>query len=240
MAESAALLVDEVFPEQPVRQLTPGMACSRAMQEQLPRVLSFPFPLRFLFASRPAIMGQVLGIVCRCIATHLIKQVGLTHKSARAGAVTLVQRFGSVLNLNVHLMCMDARMPRAQGCAGAAHMLFLDGVYVECPDGSLRFRWVKAPTSAELRQLTHTLASRVGRFLERQGLLERDAENSYLIDIETCRECGGAMKVIACIEDAAVIKKILDHLKTKDETREPFPLPESRAPPFGLPVGLFE
>ena len=43
MAESAALLVDEVFPHQPVRQLTPKMACSRAMQEQLPRVLSFPF-----------------------------------------------------------------------------------------------------------------------------------------------------------------------------------------------------
>jgi hypothetical protein len=29
-------------------------------------------------------------------------------------------------------------------------MLFLDGVYVERPDGSLRFRWVTAPTSAEL------------------------------------------------------------------------------------------
>ncbi len=48
MAESSALLVDEVFPHQPVRQLTPWMACSRAMQrsdvsEQLPRVLSFPF-----------------------------------------------------------------------------------------------------------------------------------------------------------------------------------------------------
>jgi hypothetical protein len=29
-------------------------------------------------------------------------------------------------------------------------MLFLDVVYVERPDGSVRFRWVKAPTSAEL------------------------------------------------------------------------------------------
>jgi hypothetical protein len=43
------------------------------MQEQLPRVLSCPYPLRFLFASRPAIMGQVLGIVYRVIAGHLIK-----------------------------------------------------------------------------------------------------------------------------------------------------------------------
>lgn len=48
------------------------------------------------------------------------------------------------------------------------------------PDGSLRFRWVKAPTSAELIRLTQTLARRIGRYLERQGLLERDAENSYL------------------------------------------------------------
>jgi hypothetical protein len=59
-------------------------------------------------------------------------------------------------------------------------MLFLDGVYVACPDGSLRFHSVKAPTTAEITRLASTIAHRVGRFLERQGLLERDAENSYL------------------------------------------------------------
>ena len=84
MADSAALLVDEVFPEQPVRQW----------------VLSFPYPLRFLFASRPAIMGKVLGIVYRVIATHLIKKAGFTKKTGHTGAVTLIQRFGSALNLN--------------------------------------------------------------------------------------------------------------------------------------------
>ncbi len=42
------------------------------------------------------------------------------------------------------------------------------------------------------------------------------------------------MKVIACIEDPVVIKKILDHLKSKDETREPVPKPESRTPPGAL------
>ena len=59
-------------------------------------------------------------------------------------------------------------------------MLFLDGLYVDRPDGTVRFRWVKAPTSQELTQLAHTIARRVSRFLERQGLLERDAETSYL------------------------------------------------------------
>jgi len=41
MAESAALLADEVLPEQPMRQW----------------VLSFPFPLRFLF---PPLSGSSL------------------------------------------------------------------------------------------------------------------------------------------------------------------------------------
>jgi len=144
MAESAALLVDEVFPEQPVRQW----------------VLSVPFPLRFLFASCPDVMGRVLGIVYRTLATHLIKKAGFTKKTAQTGAVTLIQRFGSALNLNIHF-----------------HMLFLDGVYI---NGG-KFRWVKAPTSAELTQLAHTIAQRVGRFLERQGLLTQDAENSYMV-----------------------------------------------------------
>ena len=32
------------------------------------------------------------------------------------------------------------------------------------------------------------------------------------IDVETCAACGGAMRIIACIEDPAVIKAILAHL----------------------------
>jgi hypothetical protein len=83
-------------------------------------VLSVPFPLRFLFASQPKIMGKALGIVYRTIATHLTRKAGYTKTTAHAGAVTLIQRFGGALNLNIHLMCMDARMPRAHGCAGAA------------------------------------------------------------------------------------------------------------------------
>ena len=53
----------------------------------------------------------------------------------------------------------------------------------------------------------------------------------FNIDIETCRECGGAMKVIACIEDLVVIQKILNHLKAKGEYQDAFRLSESRGPP---------
>jgi hypothetical protein len=149
MAESSALQVDEVFPHQPVRQW----------------VLSFPFQLRFLFASRPLITGKVLGIVYRVISMHLVKKAGYSKKTARTGAVTLIQRFGrsgapAALNLNMHF-----------------HNLFLDGVYVDRLDGSVRFRWVSSPTTQGLTQLTPTIARRVGRYLERQGLLERDADD---------------------------------------------------------------
>jgi hypothetical protein len=61
------------------------------------------------------------------------------------------------------------------------HMLFLDGVYIDgATETAAPFRWVMAPTSEELTHLVQRIARRVGRFLERQGLLERDAENSYL------------------------------------------------------------
>jgi CheY-like chemotaxis protein len=121
MAESAALLVDEVLPNEPMRQW----------------VLSVPFPLRFLFVSQPKIMGKALSIVYRTIATHLTRKAGYTITTAHTGAVTLIQRFGSALNLNVHLMCMDARMPRAHGCAGAAHMIFLARLCRRCQLGKL-------------------------------------------------------------------------------------------------------
>lgn len=84
MAHSAAMPVDEVFPEQPVRQVNPGMTCSRVMQEQLPRVLRVPYPLGLLVASEPISLGRVLGLVYRCIATYLIEKAGFSRKTSRA------------------------------------------------------------------------------------------------------------------------------------------------------------
>ena len=54
-------------------------------------------------------------------------------------------------------------------------MPVLDGVYVPRPDGGLRFTRVKAPERAELEELVRRIAERVGRALERMGLLERDS-----------------------------------------------------------------
>jgi len=51
-----------------------------------------PAQLRFLFASRPAITGQVLSIVYRVISMHLVKKAGYSKKTARTGAVTLIRK----------------------------------------------------------------------------------------------------------------------------------------------------
>jgi ribosomal protein S27E len=147
MAETAALLADEVFPDVPLRQW----------------VISFPFPLRYLFAAHPQAMGKVLGIVYRAISTHLIHKAGLSLKDGAAGAVTLIQRFGSALNLNIHF-----------------HILFLDGVYAYRDNRPPRFRRVKAPDKTELEELVQLISQRVGRCLERQGLLEQDTESAWL------------------------------------------------------------
>jgi hypothetical protein len=52
----------------------------------------------------------------------------------------------------------------------------------------------------------------------------------FSIDIETCEACQGQVRVIACIEDPVVIKKILDHL-TSNEEKASGKLPLVRAPP---------
>jgi hypothetical protein len=90
MAETAAHLVDYVIPPVPVRQW----------------VLSFPIPLRTVLAAHPQLLSAVLQIVHRVIATFLVKQAGLKRRAADTGAVTLIQRFGSAANLNIHLHCL--------------------------------------------------------------------------------------------------------------------------------------
>ena len=72
-------------------------------------------------------------------------------------------RFGSALNLNIHF-----------------HILFLDGVYVYRDNRPPRFKRVKAPAKDELEDLVQLISRRVGRCLERQGLLEEDAESAWL------------------------------------------------------------
>jgi len=135
MAQSAAHLADCVIPRVPVRQW----------------VLSFPIPLRILFAAHADLLLPVLPCIHRVIATFLIKQSGLRRSQAHSGAVTLIQRFGSAGYLNIH-----------------PHCLVLDGVY-RSSEGEPVFHEERAPSVAELE----TLLSRIIQRILAAGLRQR-------------------------------------------------------------------
>ncbi|MEM6573295.1 MAG: hypothetical protein AAF736_03415 [Pseudomonadota bacterium] len=71
LAENAALLVDDILPPHPIRQW----------------VLSFPFALRYRFATRPAKLRQVLAIVYRVIARHYAGAAGVAVSQGHPGPV---------------------------------------------------------------------------------------------------------------------------------------------------------
>jgi len=99
-----------------------------------------------------------------------MRKAGLTHATAQCGAITLIQRFGSALNLNVHF-----------------HMLIPDGVYLTDTDPPY-LRKLTPPTAAELLPLLQRISARIGRHLERRGWLVRDVDHSYLAQEPGTRE----------------------------------------------------
>lgn len=56
-------------------------------------------------------------------------------------------------------------------------------------DGPPVFRHVPAPSTAHLQELVQQIAERVGRVLEKRGLIERDMESAWL----TADGAGGAL-----------------------------------------------
>lgn len=58
----------------------------------------------------------------------------------------------------------------------------------------------------------------------------------FNIDLETCKACGGPVKIIARIEEPAVNEKILRHLERKDAAATVHS-PPSRGPPQ---ISLFD
>ena len=94
------------------------------------------------------------------IATHLIKQAGVKRSEAATGAVTLIQRFGSAANFNIHL-----------------HGLVLDGVYHTGTEGAPVFRTAPAITNEKLQALLDKIIRRILRLLTRLGhLIEEEGK----------------------------------------------------------------
>ena len=92
------------------------------------------------------------------------KQKRVTNLASKAhpGAVTFIQRFGSALNLNVHM-----------------HSIFSDGVYTEDESGEVTFHRLPAPTLEETKKITAKIARCVHQWLDgRMRELEESDEFS--------------------------------------------------------------
>jgi len=61
----------------------------------------------------------------------------------------------------------------------------------------------------------------------------------FNLEVETCDKCGGDARIIACIEDPAVIQKILTHLDNTASSAATALLPDCRASP-SLSPELFD
>ena len=139
-------------------------------------------------------------------------------------------------------------MPRAQGCAGAAISRLVS--LIPKPRVNLtRFHGVFAPNSKHRVLVTPAKRGRGKKIktpddAQDQTPAEKRASMTWAqrlkrvfdIDIETCSECGGEVRIIASIEDPEVIRKILAHLDEKVTPTGTGMLPKSRAPPA---TGLF-
>src|SRR5712664_2166554 len=139
MTECAARIVDEVLPRVPVRQW----------------VLSLPYRLRYLLAWDHALAHAVLGVFVRVLLgfqRHRARRYGI--RDGRSGCVTVIQRFGGGLNLNIHF-----------------HTLLFDGVFcAKGEEGMLDFRPLPPPTDEEVGVVLARITARLQRLLERRGL----------------------------------------------------------------------
>ena len=157
MAETAAHLVDHVFPHVPVRQW----------------VLSVPKRLRPFLHHRPRTAGAVLHILLRALKATLRETCPTAPPTASFGAVSFLHRFGSSLNphYHFHLCVVDGLFERLEADPGQ------DPANSEA---HLRFHEATALTSQLLQSLQHTVRTRVLRHVRRHGLLEPNEADDML------------------------------------------------------------
>ena len=162
---------------------------------------------------------------------------------------TLAQRHNPCDIRTTGFHVQDERYAAGAGSAGAAISRLVS--LIPKPRVNLtRFHGVFAPNSKHRAEVTPAKRGRgkktkMANDKQDQTPAERRAAMTWAqrlkrvfnIDIETCAECGGDVKIIACIEDPAVIQKILAHLDGNETSAATGLLPERRAPPA---TGLFD
>jgi hypothetical protein len=142
MAETAAHLVDEVIPAIPMRHWT----------------ITFPQPLRYLFAYDSSLTSEALGAYVGEISRFLRRKAKELFElssvnDAHPGAITVIHRAGGAMNLNPHF-----------------HTVATDGVFLLDPDGKPSFRALPAPTDKEIAAVVERTMKAVLLILAKRGL----------------------------------------------------------------------
>ncbi len=140
MVETAAHLVDHVFPAVPVRQW----------------VVSLPKRLRYFLVRDARLLNRVVRIalteVERAIRAHSPGAPG----ESGTGGVVFIHRFGSALNVHIHV-----------------HACLIDGLIGETSEG-LAFHPVQLD-EADISSVSEAIRRRVLRVFQRRGLLSAEA-----------------------------------------------------------------
>ncbi|MFW7379323.1 MAG: transposase [Oligoflexus sp.] len=142
-AESATHLVDNVLPLIAYRQF----------------VITFPIPMRFWLQTNKKLYAKIHKLVITELHSYYIdKAKALGIKNPTPGTISFTQRFGSALNLNIHM-----------------HVLCADGVYTRV-DGKPLFRNLDAITDGEVARLIEAISQKAMHYLKKQGYLDKDGE----------------------------------------------------------------
>jgi len=148
ICDFGAALVDRVIPHVPVRQW----------------VLTVPHGLRARLAFDPTltsvVLRQFIGAVSAWIRRRA-RRLGV-RGALKTGAVTVIQRFNSAVDLSVHYQA-----------------LFLDGAYGFAPGRKPVFHPTRAPTDEDVARIVTVVFRRVERALADR---EPDAAHRHFID----------------------------------------------------------
>ncbi len=118
-------------------------------------VLSLPKRIRPFLPHNPGLAGAVLHVLLRVLRTTLQRASPGAGPNAQLGAVSFLHRFGSALNPHFHF-----------------HVVVLDGLFSEEPDGSVTFHEATHLSAHDAHRLQRTLQRRVLRLFQRRGLLD--------------------------------------------------------------------
>lgn len=146
MSNTAAHLVDRVIPAVPVRQW----------------VLSLPMDVRAQAAFDAAFLTAAVRVFADVLRRrHRAWASGIGLDATEFAAITFVQRFGSSLNLNVHL-----------------HVVVVDGVFSRDASAALQFTQAPTPSPSDMAAMVQAIARRINRRVEKTKSVEPPPEGA--------------------------------------------------------------